>query len=122
MSTSSPTSPRAGIPAFAGEERPGRILVVDDNVGTRYQVVRILKQEGFEIFEAGSGNEALRVASIHQPDLIVLDVKMPDMLGFEVTERLRADPITSHISIMHLSATFTDADAKARGLSGGADA
>jgi PAS domain S-box-containing protein len=85
-------------------------------------VVRILRNEGFEIFEAASGTEALRVAASQQPDLLVLDVKMPDMLGFEVTQRLRADPATSHIGIMHLSATFTDADALEQGLGAGADA
>src|SRR5262245_3159935 len=123
MSTIPRSSPRSGSVALALPANwRGRILVVDDNPGTRYQVVRVLRSEGYEIFEADSGSEAIRIAGMQEPDLIVLDVKMPDMLGFEVTERLRADPTTAHIGIMHLSATFTDDDAKQHGLSAGADA
>jgi phosphoserine phosphatase RsbU/P len=102
--------------------RKERVLVVDDNAGTRYHVTRVLRREGFTILEADSGASALRMAAEHAPDLIILDVKMPDMLGFEVCERLRADPAYANVSIMHLSATYTDGDARAYGLGKGADA
>jgi signal transduction histidine kinase len=116
-------SPQAGLAAVAsmGDWR-ARVLVVDDTLETRYHIVRILKQEGYEIFEAADGAGALKAVLEHRPDLLVLDVKMPDMLGFEVVEQLRRDPETAHVGILHLSATFTGADAQAMGLSKGADA
>jgi signal transduction histidine kinase len=98
-----------------------RILVVDDNEATRYAVARVLKLAGFAVLEAGTGAEAIAVAQKELPALITLDIKLPDILGFEVAERLRGHPATSAIAILHLSASYTSPDAQAKGLLNGAD-
>lgn len=100
----------------------GRILVVDDTPANRYAVSRTLRQDGFEVIEAERGTEALVLASKEPPELVVLDVNLPDIPGFEVAKRLREDPRTASVSIMHMSATFVDAEAYAHGLGVGADA
>jgi signal transduction histidine kinase len=101
---------------------PGKILVVDDTPASRYLAARILKQAGHEILEAASGAEAIAIATDEQPNVIVLDVKLPDMVGFAVTERLKTQPQTCHIAILQVSASYTSADAHAFGLQRGADA
>jgi DNA-binding response OmpR family regulator len=96
------------------------ILNVDDNEAGRYAVSRILKQAGFEVLEAASGEEALRLVD-RNPDLIILDVKLPDIDGFEVCRRIKSNPATSLIPILHLSATYQDSESRVKGLEGGAD-
>jgi len=98
----------------------GRILNVDDNEAGRYSVTRVLRQAGFEVMEAATGEEALKLGS-KLPDLVLLDVNLPDMNGFEVCRRLKSDPATRAIPILHLSATFKDSKAMVNGLDGGAD-
>jgi PAS domain S-box-containing protein len=96
------------------------ILVVDDNAPTRYSTARILRAEGFRVLEAGTGQDALRLAA--EPlDLIVLDVNLPDIDGFEVCRRLRAAPLTARTPVIHLSATFVNDVDKVQGLDAGAD-
>src|SRR5581483_9346445 len=83
---------------------------------------RILEGAGYHVREAATGAEGLSEALRERPDLITLDVKLPDMLGFEVAERLRAESGTAGIPIVHISASFTSTDAQVRGLAQGADA
>ena len=66
-----------------------RLLVVDDEPNIRDLLATSLRFAGFEVFTAATGNEAIREATEHQPDLVVLDVMLPDMDGFTVTRRLR---------------------------------
>ena len=99
-----------------------RVLVVDDTPANRYAVTRTLRGEGFDVIETGLGLEALAIARSERPDLIVLDVNLPDMIGFDVAKQLRANPDTASVSILQLSATFTDAAAHAHSLGVGADA
>lgn len=101
---------------------PPRILVVDDNEAARYALVRALRGEGYAVLEGATGSAAISVAQERKPDLLLLDVLLPDILGFDVTERLRADPTTRSIAILQVSASFTEADAQAQGLRRGADA
>ncbi|MEO7476233.1 MAG: response regulator, partial [Gemmatimonadales bacterium] len=101
-------------------EPTGTILVVDDNEAERYYVGRVLRQAGFEVIGAGTGGEALRLAA-DQPALVTLDVRLPDLSGFEVCRRLKGDPSTRDIPVLHISASHTSPDAKAEGLDGGAD-
>ena len=101
-------------------EPTNTILVVDDNEAERYYVARVLRKAGFEVAEAGTGGEALRLAAA-TPDLITLDVRLPDLSGFEVCRRLKSDPLTRDIPVLHISASYTTPDAKAEGLDGGAD-
>ncbi|HUR15715.1 MAG TPA: response regulator, partial [Candidatus Limnocylindrales bacterium] len=97
-----------------------KILVVDDNPPTRYSTGRVLRAARFEVIEAATGGEALQATS-QNPDLVILDVNLPDISGFEVCRRLRANPATARTPVVHLSATFVDADAKVQGLDAGAD-
>jgi PAS domain S-box-containing protein len=100
-----------------------RILIVnvDDYEPARYARTQILRQAGFEVKEAATGDDALRLAASEHPAVILLDVNLPDMSGFEVCRRLKADPATSLVPILHLSATFVNAGHRALGLEGGAD-
>lgn len=73
----------------ADQEFEARLLVVDDEPNIRDLLATSLRFAGFEVFTASTGNEAIREATEHQPDLVVLDVMLPDMDGFTVTRRLR---------------------------------
>lgn len=81
------------------------ILNVDDNEGHRYAITRVLSDAGFEVIEAATGSEALNRARA-RPNLILLDVNLPDMLGFDVCRHLKANPITRDIPIIHISGTY----------------
>lgn len=100
---------------------PGRVLVVDDVEAHRYVMASWLRREGFEVLEAATGAEAM--ARI-DPDLdvVVLDVHLPDMSGLDVCAAIKSDPATAAVPVMHVSGTYIDADARARGLDGGAEA
>ncbi|MEO7714615.1 MAG: fused response regulator/phosphatase [Capsulimonas sp.] len=100
---------------------PMTILNVDDNEEKRYIVSRMLRAEGFTVTEAENGREALRLAQ-DRPDLIVLDVKLPDISGFEVCQILKADSATGSIPVLHLSAHYTNSGDRSEGLDRGADA
>ena len=101
--------------------KSARILVVDDNPATRYSTSRVLRSAGWTINEAGTGLEALEKAK-EGVDLVVLDVNLPDIDGFEVCRRLRADETTARLPVLHLSATFVQDVHKVHGLEAGADA
>jgi len=102
------------------DDTPVTILVVDDNPASRYATCRVLRNAGFSLIEAATGSEALQLAQ-NCPDLVVLDVNLPDTDGFTVCSELRADPRTSRIPVIHLSATFVGDIHKVRGLEAGAD-
>ncbi len=99
---------------------PATILVVDDDEAKRYSIVKILQKAGFQTVEVATGAEALRSIA-NMPDLVILDVKLPDLSGFEVCRRIKADPKTSAVPILHLSTTFVDLEDRVQGLEGGAD-
>lgn len=97
-----------------------RVAVVDDNEATLYSTSRVLRAAGFEVAEGASGEEALDLA-LKDIDLMLLDVNLPDLHGFEVCRRLRQHPQSARLPVIHVSATFvTDLD-KAHGLDSGAD-
>lgn len=96
------------------------VLVVDDNPSKRYSTARVLRAAGFATTEAGTGAQALEMAA-EGPDAMVLDVNLPDIDGFEVCRRLRAREHTSHLPIIHLSATFIEDSDRVLGLDAGAD-
>ena len=101
-------------------DRKATILHVDDDEANRYAVTRSLVKAGFEVTEAVDGTSALRKA-VEGPDLIILDIRLPDIDGFEVCRRIKRDPATADIPVLHLSASFISGEAKAHGLDGGAD-
>jgi PAS domain S-box-containing protein len=98
---------------------PIRILAVDDNAAALYATSRVLRAAGYQVLEASTGAAALAAAP--EADLIVLDVNLPDMDGFEVCRRLRANPETARLPVLHLSATFTNTADFALGFEAGAD-
>jgi two-component system NtrC family sensor kinase len=97
------------------------VLVVDDRPSSRYPVVHALSRAGFEVIEASSGKEALDLAK-QVPSAILLDVKLPDILGYEVCRRLKTNPHTSHIPVLQLSTAFLDNESRVYALESGADA
>jgi two-component system, OmpR family, response regulator len=100
------------------EEEPLRILVVDDEPSIVDLLSMALEHLGFVVETAGSGREALERARTWRPHAIVLDVMLPDMLGFEVARRLSAE--RAQVPILFLSARNGTAD-KVRGLTVGGD-
>ena len=96
------------------------ILTVDDNDALRYSLSRTLKEGGYQVREARNGAEALRMAA-DSPDLITLDIHLPDMDGFEICRLLKGNPHTAHIPVLHISATFVETEYRVRGLETGAD-
>jgi PAS domain S-box-containing protein len=105
--------------ATKDEDRPIRILAVDDNPAALYATSRILRSAGYEVIEATTGAAALAAAA--GADLIVLDVNLPDIDGFEVCRLLRARADTAQLPVLHLSATFTNSADFALGFEAGAD-
>jgi two-component system NtrC family sensor kinase len=103
------------------EPKPtGRILIIDDQEPTRYVFRRILARAGFRVEEAATGREGLE-KSLTYPDLIIADVNLPDMLGYDVCRRLKANPLTINIPVLQISASFISDESKAQALEGGAD-
>lgn len=80
------------------------ILVIDDDVTNRKILEKILTKHGFIVLQAGNGADGLNLASAYRPDLIILDISMPEMDGYEVCSRLQESVETSHIPIIFLSA------------------
>jgi PAS domain S-box-containing protein len=103
-----------------GKTPDAMILVVDDDQAKRYMIAKILVRAGFGVQEAGTGSEALRLVA-SRPDLVILDVKLPDINGFEVCRRIKSDPATSAIPVLHVSTTFVHLEDKVQGLDSGAD-
>lgn len=101
--------------------RPITVLIVDDNESNRYTLRKHLQRAGYAVIEATCGQEALELVK-QGPDLLVLDVKLPDMNGLDISRRLREDPATKSIPILQVSATFILSADKVRGLDAGADA
>jgi PAS domain S-box-containing protein len=97
------------------------ILNVDDNDAGRYLKSRHLAAAGFRVIEAVNGTEALKLVESEGPDLVLLDVKLPDISGIEVCRQLKTDARTRFIPIVHLSATHIDVDMQVLGLETGAD-
>lgn len=102
-------------------EETALVLVVDDRESTRYAISRVLAHAGYLTREAASGAEAI-AALAHAPDIVLLDIKLPDISGYEVCRRIKANAATSDIPVIHLTASYADDMSKARGLEGGADA
>jgi DNA-binding response OmpR family regulator len=98
-----------------------RVLVVDDDPIILELLVLNLELEGHDVVTASDGRQALDRAQDADPDLVLLDIMMPEIDGFEVCERLRADPATASLPVVFLSARAHEADL-VRGTKVGADA
>ncbi|MBN1314888.1 MAG: response regulator [Anaerolineales bacterium] len=97
-----------------------KILYVDDNKDTLFYIDFMLKRRGYEVATASSGKKALVKASENPPDIFLVDVLMPEMDGFELTQAIRAIPALAHLPIILFSAATTS-EHKARGFDVGAD-
>ena len=102
-------------------ESSALILNVDDNEGARYAKSRVLARAGFKVIEAATGTLALEKVRAESPDLVLLDVKLPDINGLEVCRQIKLDPQTSATVVLQTSAAAVHAIDKVRALDGGAD-
>ncbi len=98
-----------------------RVLVVDDEPNIVLSLEFLMREAGFEVEIARNGQEALAAIARRPPDVLLLDVMMPEMDGFEVCERLRADPRGRATKVVMLTARGRDSE-RQRGLALGADA
>ena len=97
-----------------------KILVVDDDIDSLKLIGLMLQRQGYEVVAANAGGQAISKAVAERPDLIILDVMMPDLDGYEVCKRLRSDPGTQTIPIIMFTAK-TLVDDKVAGFEAGAD-
>ena len=97
-----------------------RILVVEDNALNRDMLMRRLMRKGYEILIAEDGAEAVEAARVEQPDLILMDMSLPVVDGWEATRRLKADDATRTIPVIALTAHAMAGD-RARALEAGCD-
>jgi len=97
-----------------------RILIIEDNPSFSRAINHIVEKEGYEVSTASNGMTGLRMAKDNPPDLLILDVMLPGLDGFEICSQLRADESTEKLPIIMLSAKGQEAD-KTTGLSVGAN-
>lgn len=101
-------------------EKPARVLIVDDERHNRQLLEVMLAPEGFVLLTAASGEEALAVVAEQAPDLILLDIMMPGMDGYEVADRIKGNPATKSIPVIMVTA-LNDRKARMLGLAAGAE-
>ena len=97
-----------------------KVLVVEDNELSMVLVTDILRHHGYEVIQATNGSQGLELARGHSPDLILMDIQMPVMDGFEAISQLKADEKTAGIKIVAVT-SFAMAEEKKRVLETGAD-
>jgi len=102
------------------EGTPGKILVVDDNQDSRELVLKILKGKGHQLIEAVDGEDALEKVAAEQPDLILMDISLPKIDGYEVTRRLKQNKKFASIPVIALTAHAMKGD-KEKALASGCD-
>jgi two-component system, sensor histidine kinase len=97
------------------------VLVVDDTESARYVMTRMLERSGFTVVTAATGADALRRIATDLPPLVVLDIELPDIGGLDICRRIKADPATQHIKVLHTSAVYVATESKVDSLESGAD-
>ena len=103
-------------------KRDIRLLIVDDNVATRYALRKRLERHDYEVLEAGTGTDGLALIESEAFDALILDVNLPDMSGFDIVRILRADARTALLPVIHVSAASIQTGDIITGLNAGADA
>ena len=101
-------------------EPAARVLVIDDEAASRYIFRRILTAANFIVEEATTGREGMEKA-LFAPDIIICDVNLPDILGYDLCRRLKANPLSSSIPVLQVSASFVSDESRVQALNGGAD-
>lgn len=113
-----PSIPNVLSEATAGVK--GRVLVVDDEPGVAAAFQRLLTADGFTVSTLSDGRSAVASVASHMPDVVLLDVRMPGVDGFEICRQLKADAITRLTPVVLVTA-FSDRESRLRGLQVGAD-
>lgn len=98
-----------------------KILIVDDEPNIVISLEFLMQREGFEVFVANDGEAALQAVAAHAPDLVLLDIMLPKVDGFEVCRQLRSDPNQQALKILMLTAKGRETE-MAKGMALGADA
>ncbi|GGL62384.1 hypothetical protein GCM10010129_02480 [Streptomyces fumigatiscleroticus] len=106
------------------DHSPARILVVDDDPTNRYVLSTTLRRAGHQVMEAEDGTRALELLSApgELPEVAVVDVRLPDMTGFEVCEHIKSNPATASVPVINISASAITVNDRTQGLYRGADA
>jgi CheY-like chemotaxis protein len=97
-----------------------KILIAEDERDIRDLIAFTLKFAGYDIVTASNGEEAVQLTKQELPDLVITDVRMPKMTGYEACKQIKADPATQHIPVVFLSAKGQEAEVQT-GLDSGAD-
>lgn len=105
----------------ASQPAKPKILAVEDNNDMRHFLKRVLERHGYDFLEAGDGIEGFEVALAQHPDLILMDLSLPHVDGYEVTRKLKADPTFASTPILAVTAHARSADEK-RAMEVGCDA
>jgi CheY-like chemotaxis protein len=98
-----------------------KVLVTDDDPEILLLTATVLRRAGYEVLEATSGKECLEAVRTHHPDLVILDVMLPDMTGVEVCREIKADRVLQHTFVILASGIRISSDSQAEGLNIGAD-
>lgn len=107
-------------PSFSGSKKSIVLNVDDTRDSLRIKTVT-LQRAGFEVVESATGSEALQLIARHKPDVVLLDVNLPDISGFEVCRQIKSNPATASTLVVQISACFTKGSDRTKGLEGGAD-
>jgi len=97
-----------------------KILIAEDERDIRDLIAFTLRFAGYEVLTANNGDEAVQMTKKELPDLVLTDVRMPKMTGYEACRLIKADPVTQHIPVVFLSAKGQDAEVQT-GLDSGGD-
>lgn len=121
MQMNAPHNPTAGRPAFSGSVAESlRVLIVDDNADAAESLALLFALDGHQARVALNGVDACRLAASFAPQLVLLDVLLPDIDGYEVARRLRALPATANAMLVAMTG-YGDVDAQARAAAAGCD-
>jgi signal transduction histidine kinase/PleD family two-component response regulator len=113
-------APAAPEPTAARQKAPGRVLVVDDLAASAETLMMLLEMEGFEVKVASEGVSALKIAEHFRPDVVLLDIGLPGMNGFEVAHRLRLQPESRDALLIALTG-YGEAESRSRSAQAGFD-
>jgi two-component system cell cycle response regulator DivK len=89
-----------------------RVLVIEDQEDNRRIVRDLLSANSYELLEAETGEEGLKLAALERPDLILMDIQLPGLDGYEVTRRIKANPLLKHIPIIVVTSYALSGDDK----------
>ena len=98
-----------------------KILIVDDDSTCRYILKKVLSKVGYDILEADCGKEGLRILKVEKPNLVLLDIDLPDINGYEVCKQIKSNLDTKYIQVLNMSSLYTKNEDWVHGIEAGAD-